>query len=625
MSLGRTIAPAIVHVPDAGTEGGAGITAALARAAASGMPLFTLGTFTITSTIVLPMGPFEWHQWGTYSCTIAGASVTDAAVLAAGTIGSALTLAADPTVGAFTYTVTTTTGLSVGGLVEIVEPNNGQMFRIVSITGSGNPYTITVNRAVRFPYTVAGGAAVYPVTARPTGGRIIAHDAVWTMLDGVRGWELSACDGYSIEGKLTIRAGAAGLSVGLAFDDFGDCNRCSGDIVIDGATYSIGRGFYCENQADGDFEVQVSACDISAEAYACSGTVLRPKRIWNASGATGAGLVLDAQSTQASTGCRVVGGTIEDCAGPGLHMSGGGIGWTIDGLLVQRCGSASSHNILLDTSAGAAPTDAAFVNVRSLASSGAGLAIQGGYRVRVVGGEYGSNANVGISVSAAVQRAMIVGTHTHDNGTAAIQCSGSATITGWSSEDDAGGLYVDSAARVSVTGYEIASRSRAADWHAIDVQGTCVVRATNGRMRAISASTWTITTAYALKDLVVHSSKVYQCTVAGTSAGSGGPTGTGAVIADGTATWKYVAALANAIKKAVNASGTAKVILDGFEIHYSSVYNVGTEQTYVYGWALNTGAKIVYPITTTVTDIGSADTRDVGGTDTGANGWNTYA
>lgn len=53
--------------------------------------------------------------------------------------------------------------------------------------------------------------------------------------------------------------------------------------------------------------------------------------------------------------------------------------------------------------------------------------------------------------------------------------------------------------------------------------------------------TWTASTVYALGQQVINDSgKVYKCTTAGTSASSGGPTGTGSGITDGTAVWQYV-------------------------------------------------------------------------------------
>lgn len=51
---------------------------------------------------------------------------------------------------------------------------------------------------------------------------------------------------------------------------------------------------------------------------------------------------------------------------------------------------------------------------------------------------------------------------------------------------------------------------------------------------------WLISTGYVVGDLVVNGGNAYECTVAGTSAGAGGPTGTGGAIVDGTVTWKYV-------------------------------------------------------------------------------------
>jgi hypothetical protein len=51
---------------------------------------------------------------------------------------------------------------------------------------------------------------------------------------------------------------------------------------------------------------------------------------------------------------------------------------------------------------------------------------------------------------------------------------------------------------------------------------------------------WVASTTYALNQQVVNNSNVYKCTTAGTSAGSGGPSGTGSGITDNTAVWAYV-------------------------------------------------------------------------------------
>jgi hypothetical protein len=43
--------------------------------------------------------------------------------------------------------------------------------------------------------------------------------------------------------------------------------------------------------------------------------------------------------------------------------------------------------------------------------------------------------------------------------------------------------------------------------------------------------------AYCLRDFVINNANIYECITAGTSAGSGGPTGTGSEITDGTVVW----------------------------------------------------------------------------------------
>jgi hypothetical protein len=56
------------------------------------------------------------------------------------------------------------------------------------------------------------------------------------------------------------------------------------------------------------------------------------------------------------------------------------------------------------------------------------------------------------------------------------------------------------------------------------------------------APAWAGTTAYALGEQVTNGANMYLCITAGTSAGAGGPTGTGTDIADGTVVWTYLSA-----------------------------------------------------------------------------------
>ncbi|RWB98848.1 MAG: hypothetical protein EOQ56_19125 [Mesorhizobium sp.] len=55
------------------------------------------------------------------------------------------------------------------------------------------------------------------------------------------------------------------------------------------------------------------------------------------------------------------------------------------------------------------------------------------------------------------------------------------------------------------------------------------------------APAWAISTAYVVGQLVLNDTdKIYECVTAGTSAGAGGPTGTGSAIADNTVVWDYL-------------------------------------------------------------------------------------
>lgn len=82
--------------------------------------------------------------------------------------------------------------------------------------------------------------------------------------------------------------------------------------------------------------------------------------------------------------------------------------------------------------------------------------------------------------------------------------------------------------------------------YADEAAGLYVYTEVNGTWaRGVKGATvvWSPTTAYLAGDLVTNDSgKQYVCTIGGTSAGSGGPTGTGLGITDGSVTWNYSAA-----------------------------------------------------------------------------------
>lgn len=71
---------------------------------------------------------------------------------------------------------------------------------------------------------------------------------------------------------------------------------------------------------------------------------------------------------------------------------------------------------------------------------------------------------------------------------------------------------------------------------------------TTCHLQAECAAPWQASRNYALGAAVTNDSgKVYRCTTAGVAASSGGPTGTGATIADGAAVWQYIGASVGAL------------------------------------------------------------------------------
>lgn len=96
-----------------------------------------------------------------------------------------------------------------------------------------------------------------------------------------------------------------------------------------------------------------------------------------------------------------------------------------------------------------------------------------------------------------------------------------------------------------------------------------VAEITAGLEAAIDAVAWTPTTAYVLYDHVTNSGNVYRCTTAGTSAGAGGPTGTGGAIQDGTVVWAYAGpdiTTISAVDNTTDVTVTAATAADWFSL-----------------------------------------------------------
>lgn len=86
-------------------------------------------------------------------------------------------------------------------------------------------------------------------------------------------------------------------------------------------------------------------------------------------------------------------------------------------------------------------------------------------------------------------------------------------------------------------------------------------------IQGIAAGPWQASTVYAVNDHVTNDSgKAYKVTTGGTSASSGGPTGTGASITDGGVTWAYVQAAADMSLDAGSITAGQQVTVNSFTI-----------------------------------------------------------
>lgn len=116
----------------------------------------------------------------------------------------------------------------------------------------------------------------------------------------------------------------------------------------------------------------------------------------------------------------------------------------------------------------------------------------------------------------------------------------------------------------SGTGKALAARFR-------DSDNADVITDLSVGLTLTAAPTWVGSTAYALNDYRTNGANIYKCVTAGTSAASGGPTGTGTAITDGTAVWDwYCVAGANIQLDALDITTGQNVTLNSATITHAA-------------------------------------------------------
>jgi hypothetical protein len=83
---------------------------------------------------------------------------------------------------------------------------------------------------------------------------------------------------------------------------------------------------------------------------------------------------------------------------------------------------------------------------------------------------------------------------------------------------------------------------------------------TTCHMQGLVSMPWSATTTVAAGYHMHNGGNVYLCTTGGTTAGSGGPTGTGTGIADGSAVWSYVGPVEMTVDNVSTAAGQPFVV-----------------------------------------------------------------
>jgi len=102
--------------------------------------------------------------------------------------------------------------------------------------------------------------------------------------------------------------------------------------------------------------------------------------------------------------------------------------------------------------------------------------------------------------------------------------------------------------------------------------------ATTAAATITEATAWDGSAAYSVGDIVRNASpdRIYRCAIAGTSAASGGPTGTGSAIVDGSVTWRHIGLGEGYATAAATATETGPVA--------GAAYQVTEIVTAVSGW-----------------------------------------
>lgn len=471
-----------------GADDGPSLRAALARGP---VILVNRATYTILTT-------GQWVDWSTlygngaiWNVNIpqSGDGYSGAPVYTYGTGGTPLALAADTVAGSRTIQTTSNTGLVVGDKLQISAglENVGSVYTIKAIAGSGNPYTITLDRAVLWVFKASGGHAAGVVPAyHPSRGVTIHGGGMQIIGTGDRVMELGAAEGALIE-DIDVFSTGTGFLHGIALD-IGSYRSTIRRVRIDGGR-AIAVGFplestdSCSIQDSGMVNGSTVSGGAGWGAYNTRNTEVRGFQSSN--NAVGAAVEWTSpHSFYSSDGLKIIGGEYSGNIGDGIVIADGSNRVQIVGVTANYNGG---NGLLQSTEVSGVPTNTLISDSKFSGNTGAGVYVTNGTQFQMNGSETNNNGSVGIAIKVGVKGTRLSGGVSSNNGQHGIYLEDEAALDGYDVFDNAtlsgqGGCvhaYTGSGPKITINACRLGFTTKNGQYDGIYDQSNGYVRVTN--------------------------------------------------------------------------------------------------------------------------------------------------
>lgn len=401
--------------------------------------------------------------------------ILGAAILTtARSVGSTLALASDAVVGSLTISLTSVTNLVVGGYVQLTWSAGfaSQIFVVKGISGSG-PYTVTLDRIVRFAYptastTVNACAPARSIRVRGDGATITATATMDRAIEFGAAWECAIEDVNIV--------GAFGVGACL---DLGSYKSSMRGIYVDGDSTVMGTGIESGSNEGCKFE----DCDIrgvgssghaKAGLHAYSATSNSYYGVRSQNCAT-YGAFLGAVSVTTTITTSSTNSVLERCAfdknATGLLVVDGiTTGWRVNDTSASY---NSGAGVLFSTHTADPPTGNTLDRCLIRGNGSIGISVAKGNENSLVKCRVMDNGSDGLNITAGATRTSITGGYYKGNTGRAINTADDLRVTGMHESDNVGGgVVATGASNLTAVGCESYRSAGGAGWSAWASQTT---------------------------------------------------------------------------------------------------------------------------------------------------------